>query len=101
MALLAHVVHTEYPIYSLFKNNCYWFSNIIYLAARTIDVTLGTRPDLPDDPEALKDITDMFFMPFYLYMPNVADRWMGFKICEVQEMVLKHIVRLFQKNFRT
>lgn len=95
MALLAHVVHTEYPLYSLFKRNCYWFSMTFYLAAQTIDKSLGSRPDLPDRPE---EGTDNFFLPFSLYMPEVAGRWMGFKICEVQKMMVDHIVRLFLKK---
>lgn len=98
MALLAHVVHSEYPLYSLFKKNCYWFSNLIYLSAREIDKVLGSRPDLPEDPEDSKDITDSFFLPFYLWMPRVAGCWMGFKICEVQKIVVDRIARLFLKK---
>ena len=98
MALLADLVHKEYPLYFLFKNNRYWFLSIIYLAARVIDQTLGSRPDIPEDPEDSKDIVDMFFLPIHLYMPYVAGRWMGFKIREVQGIVVKRIVRLFLRR---
>jgi hypothetical protein len=37
----------------------------------------------------------MFYLPFYLYMPEVAGRWMGFKIFKVQEIVLNRIVKSF------
>lgn len=30
LALLAYVVHKEYPLYSPFKNQPYWYSNIIF-----------------------------------------------------------------------
>lgn len=102
MALLAHVVHTEYPLYSLFKNNCYWFSNVMYLATKFIDKALGPNFDHSDHSgypeEDSKGITDDFFLPFYLYLPQVAGRWMGFKICEVQEIVVERIVRLFHEQ---
>jgi hypothetical protein len=95
LALLAYIVHEEEPLYTVFKNNCYWFSNTFYLAARIIDKTLANRPDLPEDPEDPRTITDMFYLPFYLYMPEVAGRWMGFKIFKVQEIVLNRIVKSF------
>ena len=96
MALLAHVVHSEHPLYSLFEKNCYWFSNLIFLAAKSIDKILGSRPgprEIPD--EKPEEIEDKFFLPFYLYMPQVAGRWMGFKVSEVQEIVLNCVIRLF------
>lgn len=73
MALLANVAHSEYPLYSLFKNKCYWFSNIIYLAARIIDRILASRPDLPYDPEDPRKIKDDFFSSD-LY---ICLRWQG------------------------
>jgi hypothetical protein len=96
MALLAHVVHSEHPLYSLFEKNCYWFSNLIFLAAKSIDKILGSRPgprEIPD--EKPEEIEDKFFLPFYLYMPQVAGRWMGFKVSEVQKIILNRVIRLF------
>jgi len=95
IALLAQVVHTEYPLYSFFKNNCYWFTNIIYLSARVVDKTLEYRFDHPEDPDDTRDVDDHFFLP---YMPDVAGHWIGFKICEVQKIVVNHIVRLFLRQ---
>lgn len=100
MALLAHVVHQEYPIYSLFKNNCYWFSSIIYHAARVIDHALGTRPGVLEDPDESRDVNDLFFLPFSQYLPHIAGCWMGFKICDVQGIVVNRIVVLFLKQLK-
>jgi len=99
MALLANVVHSQYPLYSLFKRNCYWFALLIFLAAKIIDNILGPN-ESPEDPEDFQDfedteMTDEFFVPFYLYASNLAGHWMGFKVCEVRDIVLGRIVRLF------
>jgi len=105
MALLAKVVHSQYSIYSLFKRNCYWFALLIYLAAKNIDQILGSGeihedPGESDDSEMIDDseMTDDFFVPFYLYASNLAGRWMGFKVCDVKDVVLGRIVRLFLKQ---
>ena len=101
LALLADVVHNEYPLYSLFKNNCYWFSGIFYMAARVIDTVLVSASEsditllFEDSP---KDTIDHFYMPSYMYLPQVAGRWMGFKIYEVQEVVVRRIVAKFIKR---
>jgi hypothetical protein len=99
MALLAKVVHSQYPIYSLFKRNCYWFALLIYLAAKIIDDILGTGKDSVSedqvDDSQDDEMTDFFFVPFYLYAAGIAGRWMGFKVCEVKDVVLGRIVRLF------
>ena len=91
------------PLYSLFKNQCYWFSNFIYEAAKFLDEKVSPRLDRLNDRhqplprgqmENLSSIeTDEFFMPFYLYKPQVAGRWFSFKISEVEEVVLSHIIQ--------
>ena len=103
ITLLAHVVHTEYPIYSLFKNQCCWFSNIIYDAAKIIDSYIpcgfGTHL-IADDLDPNSTLADKFFMPFYLYMPEEAGRWLGVKICEVEKIILRHIVEKFKEQLK-
>ena len=106
MSIIALLVHREYPIYSLFQNNCYWFSNLVYICAKVIDFTIPCTPDsdLPNiedlDIEDGKVLEDMFYMPFHLYMPSVAGRWMGFKICEVKKIVVRRIVTLFFEELK-
>lgn len=95
LALLADIVHTEYPIYSLFKRNCYWFSGIVYLAAREIDKIFSSRTDFPRDTDDVGNEKDLFYVPFNLYMPDLAGRWLGFKVLEVEKVLVKHIVKLF------
>jgi hypothetical protein len=100
LALLADVVHSQYPLYSLFKKNCYWFSGIFYMAARVIDdmIAPGPESDIPLPFEESKDTTDYFYMPHYMYLPQLAGRWMGFKVSEVQEVVVRRIVAVFIKR---
>ena len=101
LALLADVVHNQYPLYSLFKNNCYWFSAVFYMAARVIDnmIAPGPESDIQLLFECSKDTTDYFYIPPYMYLPQVAGRWMGFRIYEVQEVVVRRIVKVFIKRF--
>jgi hypothetical protein len=98
MAILGKVVHNEEPVYSLFKNNCFWFSNIFFISAQVIDNTIILRPnstipefEIPEDG----NVTGMFYMPFQMYMPDIAGRYLGFKICEVRKVVVRRIVKLF------
>lgn len=105
LALLAHVVHSEFPLYSLFRNQCYWFSNIIYDAAKILDEKISPGLESLDLPQAAvstetSTLMDEFFMPFYLYMPNAAGRWLGFKISEVEEVVRSRVVRKFHEQLQ-
>ena len=44
------------------------------------------------------EMTDNFFVPFYLYASHLAGHWMGFKVYKVKDIVLGCIVRLFLKQ---
>jgi len=101
MSILAHVVHSEYPLYSLFQNNCYWFANLTYICARAIDSTIiaSLDSDFPEQ-EDCGNLIEMFFLPFHMFIPSVAGRWMGFKVSEVQNIVVRRIVRLFFNQLR-
>jgi len=96
MSMLATVVHNEFSLYSLFQNNCFWASYIAYICAKVIDFTIVYRPnlDLPglEDLADSKDLIGMFYMPFQLYMPSVAGHYMGFKVSQVQKIVVHRIV---------
>lgn len=99
LALLAHIVHMEYPLYSLFLSQCYWFSSTIFYAAQRIDRDLSTRAHvdlLLMDPRE----TDDFFLPFDLYVPDQAGRWKGIKISGCKAVVVSMIVKKFHLQLR-
>ena len=106
MAILAFVVHRLYPTYSLFKRNCYWFTALIYYAAKIIDGMLKSREEKShheakphhEDPEDPKGMTDEFFLPSDPSDPSPAGHWMHFKVCEVKPVVLNQVVTLFFKK---
>jgi hypothetical protein len=98
LALLADVVHDDYPLYALFLRQCYWFANTIYYAAQMIDRDLSPPSDLTqaqDPPQAVNDATDLFYLPFHLYEPTKAGCWKGIRISGCKAVVLSHIVRKF------
>ena len=89
IALLAYIVHAEYPIYSVFKNNCFWFMDLIFRAAAMLDYILGTQTDdleLPvvDHVESNEGTTDQLFVPFQHYLPDIAGCWLGVKIAKAR-----------------
>ena len=104
LALLAHIVHSEYPLYSLFMSQCYWFSSTVFYAAQIIDRDLSLNlapqaspslPDLPDLEKQDEKNQDHIFLPFHLYMPEEAGRWRGLRISGCKLVVLSTIVRKF------
>jgi hypothetical protein len=101
LAILADVVHKEYPLYSMFKNNCYWFSNLMFSCAKAIDRTIASgHPDF-DKAELTDDSNDsgaFFYLPFHLYLPHVAGRYLGFKVCCVERIVVARISYQFFKE---
>ena len=107
MALLVAIIHRQYPIYSLFKRNCFWFAAIIFYTAKILDKVLhrGTTeyPEDPEDPkfeipEVSKGMLDMIFVLIFLCAPSALGRWMNFKVCEVKSMVVDRIIDLFLKE---
>src|SRR6266511_3263678 len=102
LALLAHIIHQQYPIYSLFKRNCFWFTALIFATAKILDKMLHQGPhEYPGDledlevPEVPRGMIDMIFLLLFLYAPGTTGRWMGFKVCEVKSILASHIVDLF------
>lgn len=113
LALLAHVVHQESPLYALFMSQCYWFSSTVFYAAQIIDRDLtrdATPPSyLPRDDWAARGSsnldqadkhTDEFFYPFHLYMPPEAGCWKGMRITGCKEVVLSIIVQKFHRQLQ-
>jgi hypothetical protein len=95
LSLLADLVHAEYPLYSLLKNNCFWYSNIFFNCAVVIDSAIVSNSN--SDHAVLTDTNQeaMFYLPYHMYLPRVAGRYMAFKVCEVEKIVVSRIVKLF------
>jgi hypothetical protein len=105
LALLVCIVHKQYPLYSLFKRNCFWFAALIFTAAKILDRTLHKGPEeYPEEVEEVeapvvpKEMIDLIFMPLFLLAPDALGRWMGFKVCEVKRVVVNRIVEIFLKQ---
>lgn len=104
LALLAEVVHKEYPLYSLFRRQCYWFAIIIFIILQYLDKNPPPESDglfnEPfDDPFDDGDL-DQFYMPFHLYMPEISGRWAGFKISAPSKVVISAIIKKFHVEFK-
>jgi hypothetical protein len=95
LSLLADLVHAEYPLYSLLKNNSFWYSNIFFNCAVVIDSAIVSNSN--SDHAVLTDTNQeaMFYLPYHMYLPRVAGRYMSFKVCEVEKIVVSRIVKLF------
>jgi hypothetical protein len=102
IVLLANIAHKECPLYSLFKNQCYWFANIIYEGARCIDNSQTLQLDLPgvttESSSLSRPLMDLIYVPFQKYMPETAGRWYGIQISVVEPIVLSSIVSKFNKE---
>lgn len=94
LVLLAYIVHTEYPLYSLFRGQCYWYASTIWHAAQIIDRNL-----LDDHRRSEYSISagafDHFFFPVDLRHANVSGSWWGIKITGSRRVVLETVVRKF------
>jgi hypothetical protein len=102
LALLAHIVHVEYPLYSLFKSQCYWFASTVFSAAQIIDKDLS-RGSIPTGGSLASDETgdekfDDIFLPYHLYVPKKAGCWKGVQIGGCKNVVLGVILQKFYKD---
>ena len=102
LALLAHVVHVQNPLYALFKSQCYWFASTVFYAAQIIDRDLSATTHLAgislDNSDASSKENDMIFLPFHLYMPKEAGRWKGIRISGCKQVVLSTVVKRFHEQ---
>ena len=104
LALLAHVVHIEYPLYALFLNQCYWFTSTVYYAAQVIDYDLSHNA-LSGLPKYLSTFADdekdddEIFLPFHLFIAEGAGRWKGIRISGCKRVVLSSIVHKFHELY--
>jgi hypothetical protein len=102
LALLAHVVHVQYPLYALFMSQSYWFASIIFSAAQIIDRDLLRLPYPTGDSseDTFDKKIDQIYLPFHLYMPAEAGCWKGIRISGCKKVVLDTIVREFREELR-
>ena len=109
LALLSYVVHTEYPLYSLFMNQCYWFASTVFYAAQVIDNELSATQhpssslaaDFDPDVNVGCDNKDFdnIYLPFIkLHIPEDAGCWKGIHISGCKKVVLFSIVAKFNEQ---
>ena len=93
LVVLAYVLHREYPLYSLFKNQCYWFAVTFFHAALIIDMTLCGRRPLD---EVDVDVLDHIFLPLEPSLSaDSGGTWNGLKISACKKVVLSIVIKKF------
>ena len=106
LALLANIVHQEYPLYSLFSSQCYWFASIVFYAVQIIDRDISPSTHQANSnvmiAETLREekMVDDVFFPFNLFQPKEAGRWRGIMITGCKGVVLATIVTKFHHQLR-
>lgn len=95
IALLAYVIHNMFPLYCLFRRQCYWLTCTFINAAKIIDCQLQKREQIriQDDGEL-----DEMFMPLTLLQDNVAGCWRGIRIHGIKMVLLAQIVHEFNQQ---
>ena len=100
LAILAEVVHEEYPLYSIFKNQCYWFSHLILKAIIVIsglnkDANPGPDPTamlISSLPATTPDSGDRMLTQNDFKFPSRQGTWRGMKISEITPIVLASVI---------
>ena len=95
MAILANVIHTAHPLYSLFRRQCYWFACTFFYAAQIIDRRLQK---LDGSIRITDGVLDDMFVPFHLLHVDLAGCWQGIRIFGVQLVLLECIIMNFDKQ---
>jgi hypothetical protein len=93
LVLLASVVHDLSPLYSLFKNQCYWFSSIIFHAVEALYCSGRV-----EEPETEEEI----YIPLLndSYLPDLSGVWMGIRISRVEGAMVTYVCTEFKKLLR-
>jgi hypothetical protein len=96
VALLAHVIHLEYPLYSLFKGQCYWYASLVFYAAQIIDRNLADNRRRAEGD--FPDFQDYFFMPYRLCHSVATGCWNGIRVTGPRQVVLARVVKKFHQQ---
>lgn len=97
LAILARVVHLMFPLYSLFKDQCYWFASLIFYAAQIIDWDLAYSRLRPENYPNFGSRMDDFFFPLKLSHSKEAGCWRGIRVTGPKRVVLVAVVERFHK----
>lgn len=81
LALVAHIVHEHSPLYSAFKNQCYWFVCLV------CEVILSIDPCRAED-QLSKETT----LEPEDYLPDLAGQWHGLLVCDVEKAIVAVLV---------
>jgi hypothetical protein len=93
LIVLASVVHDHKPRYSLLKNQCYWYSNLVYLVVEERYSSKRETADysIVDEFESSRISPDS-------YLPDSAGQWNGFKVSDIPEDDVKVIEQKFEEE---
>ena len=91
LAVLADVVHNHASLYSILKQQCFWFLRIICDVVRREYVCTS----VPSQADFISN--DDIFIPQNNYLPDLEGRWMGIMINRVEEVVTSAMVTNFRK----
>jgi len=92
LAALAETVHNHDPLYSMFKSNCFWLGQIVCGV-----VVKVCRCTTVDNPQYALVTEDDICIPANDYLPDLAGRWMGMLVCNIEETVISVVASNYQK----
>ena len=87
LVVLAHTIHTENPIYSIFKEQCYWFANMIMSVLRCEYGHNGAAVD----PVAMDEHIDEVSL-------EAGGKWHCIRVNKTTESILRIITSQFRTN---
>jgi hypothetical protein len=100
LAVLALVVHRERPLYSLMKDQCYWFATIIYEVIKLLFPNPNGESNNLRKEDKFKKETAEVFIPFdYMPQGKVTGRWQGIKVSQAEDLVLATICVKFWEEY--
>ena len=92
LGILADVVHNEAPTYTLYGEQCYWYTSVILDVLRLFyEDTLKPAPDATSD-EAVPIISSD-------YLPQLAGRWKHLLIIAPEGITTKAVITKAAVNF--
>jgi len=100
VVLLAKVVHEQAPIYSLFRNQCYWFANVIFEVIVQLYSRSASQPGPPPVPTlATGTPTDADALLLPADLPGEAGRCLGILISDpvVRQTIVTIVSRKFEE----
>ena len=89
LAILAHVVHMEYPTYSLLGEDCYFYATLVYQVAKTY---FGACPLVNADKTQ-----DNLIYHIDSHLPARYGCWNGLMVKRVNTKFVSHVVAKYKK----